>query len=237
MAWASSECTCIAETGPDEGWDMALVLVLAFSALGIFQVLRDVREELDADICQHMQERVEWLRQEIAQLFEEMEQNPQEPSRLDRGALHFMILQEWQFWPPAGHIFHTELGTEGETLLRNCHLHVELECMCIREQWQGDVLCFLHHPEDELMSRQEASLLQTFCTGSYLNVQKTAFWLQELMSIASVALPQMATYNFMVLPSPCFWKLKLTDILGKSLRIELILAVEEGNSETFVTME
>ncbi|XP_050753880.1 inositol 1,4,5-trisphosphate receptor-interacting protein-like 1 [Gymnogyps californianus] len=139
--------------------------------------------------------------------------------------------------PPRGHSFHLELGTEGEMLVRNSRLRVQLECMCTRERRLGDVLCFLHHPEDELMSSQEASLLQTLCTGSYLDVQKTALWLQELMTAACVAVPQAGTCKLTVLPSTRFCKLKLTNASKRSLSIELILAVQQGNSDSFVSME
>ncbi|NWS56936.1 IPIL1 protein, partial [Chunga burmeisteri] len=139
--------------------------------------------------------------------------------------------------PPPGHSFHLEMGTEGETLVRNCRLRVKLECMCTRERRLGDVLCFLHHPADELRSRQKASLLETLCTGSYLDVQKTAFWLQELMGAACAAVPQAARSKLTVLPSTRFCKLKVTNSFKISLFIELILAVQQGNEDTFVSME
>ncbi|OXB59123.1 hypothetical protein ASZ78_011263 [Callipepla squamata] len=62
---------------------------------------------------------------------------------------------------PPGHDFHLELGPEGEVGLRNSRLRVELLCMCARELLLGDVLCFLHHPEDELRKKQMPSLLET----------------------------------------------------------------------------
>ncbi|XP_065695356.1 inositol 1,4,5-trisphosphate receptor-interacting protein-like 1 [Patagioenas fasciata] len=139
--------------------------------------------------------------------------------------------------PPPGHSFHLELGTEGEMPLRNSQLRVELECMCIREQKLGDMLCFIHHPKDELRGRQEASLLQTLCTGPYLDMQKTAFWLQELMTAACVAVLQSATCKPTVLPSPRYCKLRMTTAFETSLSIELVLAVQQDNSDTFVTME
>ncbi|KAK2538898.1 hypothetical protein Q9233_001819 [Columba guinea] len=109
--------------------------------------------------------------------------------------------------------------------------------MCIREGKLGDMLCFIQHPEDELMGHQEASLLQTLCTGPYLDMHKTAFWLQELMTAACVALLQSATCKLTVLPSPRFCKLKMTTAYEASPSIELVLAVQQGNSDTFVTME
>ncbi|XP_068253493.1 inositol 1,4,5-trisphosphate receptor-interacting protein-like 1 [Nyctibius grandis] len=137
---------------------------------------------------------------------------------------------------PPGHSFHLDLDTEGEVQERNSCVRVELECLCRREQLLGDMLCFLHHPEDELM-RQEFSLLQTLCTGSYLDVEKAALWLQQQMETACVAEPRWAKCQVTVLPSRRFCELKVTNSRRTSLSIELILAVQQGNSDTFVTME
>ncbi|XP_065694427.1 inositol 1,4,5-trisphosphate receptor-interacting protein-like [Patagioenas fasciata] len=139
--------------------------------------------------------------------------------------------------PPPGHSFHLELVPKAEMLLRYSRLRVELECMCIRERKLGDMLCFIHHPEDELRGRQEASLLQTLCTGPYLDMQKTAFWLQELMTAACVAVLQSDRCKLTVLPPPHFCKLRMTNASRTSLSIELVLAVQQDNSDTFVTME
>ncbi|XP_075357759.1 uncharacterized protein LOC142409888 [Mycteria americana] len=369
-ARASGECAHGGEVGL--GWTraraetrapgeraMALVIAYALTVLGIIHLPPAVGDDLRAATHGHLQQHVEQLIQDMAPLLEEMEQSPQEPSGMARGAVLCAAFQQWQFWafagglvllfwlcwwlwkrshepgssskhcsfrcleeeeeeeeeplhmdrllgvytswplpnrqkicmvvedvvndllcvsqilsgndfmprlqlavgvggflegqdacgedlvyrllvplkPPPGHSFHLELGTEGEMLGRSSRLRVELTCMCRRERWLGDVLCFLHHPEDELRSSQEASLLQTLCTHSYLDVQKTAFWLQELMAAASVAVPQADTWKLTVLPSTRFCKLKLTDSFQRSLSIELILAVQQGNSDTFVSME
>ncbi|POI31566.1 hypothetical protein CIB84_004683 [Bambusicola thoracicus] len=85
---------------------------------------------------------------------------------------------------PHGHAFHPELGDEGDMLARNSRIRVELVCMCTREQQLGDVLCFLHHTEEELSQKQDPSLLQTLCTGSYLDVQKTVAWFN--MQLAAI---------------------------------------------------
>lgn len=55
-----------------------------------------------------------------------------------------------------------------------------------------DMLCFLHNPE-KLRRKQMASLLHTLCTSSYLDVQKTATWFQELVTEAWAAMPQSST--------------------------------------------
>ena len=74
---------------------------------------------------------------------------------------------------PRGHAFHLELGTAEEMPARNSRLHVELECTCMRERLVEDLLCFLHHPEEELRKNQGPSLLGTLCTGPYLDMEET----------------------------------------------------------------
>ncbi|XP_014807062.1 PREDICTED: inositol 1,4,5-trisphosphate receptor-interacting protein-like 1 [Calidris pugnax] len=137
--------------------------------------------------------------------------------------------------PPPGHSFHLKRDSKGDNPVRDSRLLVTLECTCQRHRRLGDMLCFLHHPEDELMTRQEANLLQTLCIGSYLDMQKTAFWLQGLMTAASVDLFEDILCRLTVLPSTRFCKFKLTNSVGTFLYVELILAVKVGN--TFVTME
>ncbi|XP_053922976.1 LOW QUALITY PROTEIN: inositol 1,4,5-trisphosphate receptor-interacting protein-like 1 [Cuculus canorus] len=139
--------------------------------------------------------------------------------------------------PPCGHSFHLMLGPEREVPVRNVSVRVELECTCTGQQRTRNMLCFLHHPEDQLRSRQEASLLQTFCIGPYLNVQKTAFWLQVLLKISFMLLPCSTQYDLTVLPSTRYCRLKLIDDFESSFCIELILAVQEGSSGPLVAME
>ncbi|CAM9110604.1 unnamed protein product [Bubo scandiacus] len=91
--------------------------------------------------------------------------------------------------PPRGHAFHLELGTPGEMPAKVSCVHMELECTCAREQLVENTLCFLHHPEGELRRNQDPSLLQTLCTDSYLDVQKTALWVQDSVSSAWVVVP------------------------------------------------
>lgn len=100
-------------------------------------------------------------------------------------------------------------------------LCMEMECMRTREQWLGDRLCSLHHPEDELI-RQGASLLQTLCTSSsYPDVQKTAFWLKAHES----SLCCCGTGAHMQADGAALHLLMLTNTLQRSLPIELVLAV------------
>uniref|UniRef100_A0A8B9I9N7 Inositol 1,4,5-trisphosphate receptor-interacting protein-like 1 n=1 Tax=Anser brachyrhynchus TaxID=132585 RepID=A0A8B9I9N7_9AVES len=139
--------------------------------------------------------------------------------------------------PPPGHAFHTELGAAGETPAKNPGLRVELECACARERLVGDMLCFLHHPEDELKRRQEPSLLRTLCTGSYLDVEETTRWFQALVKAAWELLPQSRHCRLTVLPSHRSCKLRLANTFESTLSIEITLGVRLDDSDTFLSLE
>ena len=95
--------------------------------------------------------------------------------------------------PPPGHTLHPELGAAGETPARNSCLRMELECACPRERLVGDMLYFLHHPEDKLRRGQKPSLLRTLCTGSYLDVEETICWFQTSVKAARIFFHSHAT--------------------------------------------
>uniref|UniRef100_A0A663EQJ8 Mab-21-like HhH/H2TH-like domain-containing protein n=1 Tax=Aquila chrysaetos chrysaetos TaxID=223781 RepID=A0A663EQJ8_AQUCH len=135
--------------------------------------------------------------------------------------------------PPRGHAFHLE----GETPARNFCVHVELVCTCRREQLAGEMLCFLHHPEEELRRDQGPSLLRTLCTDSYLDVQKTAHWFQNFVRSAWAVVPLSRRYNMTVLPSSHSCKLQLTNASRRTLFIEMVFGVQQGNSDIFVSSQ
>ncbi|XP_075357772.1 LOW QUALITY PROTEIN: inositol 1,4,5-trisphosphate receptor-interacting protein-like 1 [Mycteria americana] len=139
--------------------------------------------------------------------------------------------------PPRGHAFHLELGTAREMLARNFCIRVELECTCTRERPAGEMLCFLHHPEEELRRNQDPSLLGTLCTGSYLDVQKTARWFQILVKAAWVVLPESAQCRLTVLPSSRSCKFRVTKGNNKSLCIEMMFGVQQGDSDIFLSSQ
>ncbi|XP_061232105.1 inositol 1,4,5-trisphosphate receptor-interacting protein-like 1 [Neopsephotus bourkii] len=138
--------------------------------------------------------------------------------------------------PPRGHAFHLEAGAVGQRLLDFC-IRVELVCTCRTEETLGDTLCFHHHPEEALRKNQKPSLLHTLCTGSYLDVQKTAVWLQDFVSSAWEFLPQSRHYSMKVLPSSRSCKLQLIHISGRTLLIEMMPGVQQGNSDIFVSSQ
>ncbi|XP_064278673.1 inositol 1,4,5-trisphosphate receptor-interacting protein-like 1 [Passer domesticus] len=135
--------------------------------------------------------------------------------------------------PPRGHSFHLELESEEQRHVRNFRVRVQLECTCTGEQQAEDMLCFLHHPEEELRSSQDPSLLDTLCTGSYLDVQKTARWFYQLVRAIWPALPQSHNWHLSVMPSTRSCQFKVT-YGQESFRIELFFGVRRGDSAIFV---
>lgn len=49
----------------------------------------------------------------------------------------------------------------------------------MREWLLGNMLCLVHHTQEELREKQEPSLLDIFCQGSYLHVEETTHGLQN----------------------------------------------------------
>ncbi|NXI14465.1 IPIL1 protein, partial [Irena cyanogastra] len=134
--------------------------------------------------------------------------------------------------PPPGHAFHLELDTAG-MLQRNFSVRVELLCTCTRERLEEDVLCFLHHPEEELRRKQEASLLHTLCSGSYLDVEKTVQFFCRFVRVAWLLLPQSRHWRLTLQPCSRSCKFQLSKDM-QSLTAEMIFAVRQGDSDIFV---
>ncbi|NXJ94365.1 IPIL1 protein, partial [Corythaixoides concolor] len=110
--------------------------------------------------------------------------------------------------PPPGHSFSQELDTTGQLPARRVRL--VRECTCTREQLLGDILCFLHHPDDKLLKDQSSYLLHTLCTDSYLDLEKIVRWSQQLVRSAWLLLPQLHHWQLTVLPSSKSCKFQLT---------------------------
>ncbi|KAM9287715.1 inositol 1,4,5-trisphosphate receptor-interacting protein-like 1 [Cariama cristata] len=139
--------------------------------------------------------------------------------------------------PPRGHAFHLERDTTGQVPAKNYRIRVELLCTCTAEQLAGEMLCFVHHPEEELRRNQDPSLLRTLCTGCYLDVQKTACWLHQLVKAAWVDLPESHTCRLKMLPPGRSCKFQVTKGDIKSLLIELLFGVQLGDSDIFVSSQ
>ncbi|NWT14202.1 IPIL1 protein, partial [Vireo altiloquus] len=136
--------------------------------------------------------------------------------------------------PPAGHVFHLEPDTTGDMPGTSMRIRVELVCTCTGEQ---NTPCFLHHSEEELKRNQVANCLHTLCTGPYLDVEKIALWFQTFVISAWPVVPQSSHYKVQVLPSSRSCKMKLTKASGRSLFVETIFSVQEGDSDIFLSSQ
>ncbi|NXQ35196.1 IPIL1 protein, partial [Alaudala cheleensis] len=138
--------------------------------------------------------------------------------------------------PPRGHSFQLELDTAAERHVRNFRVRVQLECTSRREQQGENMLCFLHYSKKELRGKQDPSLLDTLCTGSYLDVHKTAHWFYQLVRETWSALPQSQSWRLILLPSRHSCQFKVTN--GReSFRIEMLFGVRRGDSDIFVSSQ
>ncbi|NXI04642.1 IPIL1 protein, partial [Pachycephala philippinensis] len=134
--------------------------------------------------------------------------------------------------PPPGHAFHLELDTAGMPQ-RNFCVRVELLCTCMKEQLGENMLCFLHHREEELRRKQDPSLLHTLCTGSYLDVEKTVHWFYRFVRVAWLLLPQSCHWHLTSQPSDRSCKFQLSKD-KESIIVEMIFGVQQGDSDIFV---
>ncbi|NXO28080.1 IPIL1 protein, partial [Cisticola juncidis] len=139
--------------------------------------------------------------------------------------------------PPRGYSFHLEPDITWETPLQSMCLRVELVCTCTREQPDQEVLCLLHHSQEELRRNQVASLLHTLCTGPYLDGEKIALWFQTFVISAWSVVPQSRHYRMKVLPSRRSCKMELMKASGRSLPVELVFSVQQGDSDIFLSSQ
>ncbi|NWS35933.1 IPIL1 protein, partial [Polioptila caerulea] len=138
--------------------------------------------------------------------------------------------------PPRGHSFHLELETAEQRQVRNFRVRVQQECTCASGRRGKNTLCFLHHPEEELRSFQDPSLLHTLCTSSYLDVHKTARWFYQLVRATWPALQQSHNWHLVLLPSRRSCQFKVSKDT-ESYRIEVLFGVQQGNSDIFVSSQ
>ncbi|XP_048155925.1 uncharacterized protein LOC125324310 [Corvus hawaiiensis] len=138
--------------------------------------------------------------------------------------------------PPPGHAFHLELNSAGQMAARTFCVRVELVCTCEREQLGEKLLCFLHHSQEELRRKQKPSLLETLCTGSYLDVEKTSHWFYQLVRCSWLHLPQ--SYSWHLVFQPCSRSCQFRLSKGKkSLMVEMLFGVRHGDSDIFVVSQ
>ncbi|XP_053910775.1 inositol 1,4,5-trisphosphate receptor-interacting protein-like 1 [Cuculus canorus] len=135
---------------------------------------------------------------------------------------------------PRGHRFQLQMGATGQMPVEDPRIYVELECTCTGQQ---NMLCFLHHSEEELTRNQDPSLLHILCTGSYLDVQKTALCFQTFVMSTWMDVSHSHCYYMEMLPSSRSCKLQLTGASRRTLFIELIFGVQQGDSDIFLSSQ
>ncbi|XP_056372240.1 inositol 1,4,5-trisphosphate receptor-interacting protein-like 1 [Oenanthe melanoleuca] len=136
--------------------------------------------------------------------------------------------------PPPGHAFHLERNSTGQVAARTFSVRVELVCTCKGEQLGQKLLCLLHHSQEEL--RQERSLLETLCTGSYLDVEKTSRWFYQLVRCSWLHVPQC--YSWHLVFQPCSRSCRFQLSRGqRSLMVEMLFGVRQGDSDIFVSSQ
>lgn len=139
--------------------------------------------------------------------------------------------------PPPGYAFHLEPDTTGKMPRTSMRIRVEQVCTCTGEQPDQNKLCFLHHSEKELTRNQVTSLLYTLCTGPYLDGEKIALWFQTFVISAWSVMPQSRQYSMKVLPSCRSCKMKLMKNSGRSLLVEMVFSVQQGDSDIFLSSQ
>ncbi|NXH04225.1 IPIL1 protein, partial [Loxia leucoptera] len=138
--------------------------------------------------------------------------------------------------PPPGHGFHLELNSAGQVSARTFSIRVELVCTFEKEQLGEEPLCFLHHSRKELGWKQKLSLLETLCTSSYLDVEKTSCWFFQLVRSSWLQVPQWHSWH--VVFQPCSRSCRLQLSKGrKSLTVEILFGVRQEDSDIFVVSQ
>ncbi|NXB18913.1 IPIL1 protein, partial [Rhagologus leucostigma] len=124
--------------------------------------------------------------------------------------------------PPPGHSFSVD-STKRPPAGR---VRVALECLCSGERLLGQ-MCFLHASGGQLPRDQDWYLLDTLCTGSYLDAEKVARWVQTLVASAWLLLPHSLHCQLTALPPGKSCSFQLTGTSGTQIRLEMALAVQQ----------
>ncbi|NXI11514.1 IPIL1 protein, partial [Irena cyanogastra] len=134
--------------------------------------------------------------------------------------------------PPRGHTFHLELDA-ADMPQRNFRVRVGLLCTCRGAHKRMDMLCFLHYREEILRRLQGRSLLDTLCTDSYLDVEKTVQWFCRFLRRVWVVFLRPRHWRIRALPSSrsCRFQVSKGE---ESFMGEIIFGVRRGDSDIFV---
>uniref|UniRef100_A0A674GN27 Inositol 1,4,5-trisphosphate receptor-interacting protein-like 1 n=1 Tax=Taeniopygia guttata TaxID=59729 RepID=A0A674GN27_TAEGU len=134
--------------------------------------------------------------------------------------------------PPPGHSFSLE-STKWSPARR---IRVVLECLCSGEKLRGHT-CFLHASGGQLLRDEEWYLMDTLCTGSYLDPKKVSRWVQRLVVSAWLLLPYSCHCQLTALSSGKSCRFRLSSTSGLHCIIEMALAVQQGSSGAYLSLE
>ncbi|NWT89016.1 IPIL1 protein, partial [Lanius ludovicianus] len=129
--------------------------------------------------------------------------------------------------PPPGHSFILEQDTVRQHPERCSDIRVELECTCSMERLMGYSLCFVHRQGNELLQDHSSLLLETLCTGSYLNIEQISTWVQNLLFSACLRLPQWPRRSLRLLPCSHSCKFLVSSPSEEQSCTEMFFAVHE----------
>ncbi|NXO81546.1 IPIL1 protein, partial [Sitta europaea] len=135
--------------------------------------------------------------------------------------------------PPPGHSFLLESTRQPP----GRRIRVALECLCSGEQPLLGQTCFLHTSGGQLPMDQPGYLLDTLCTGSFLDTQQVIRWVQTLVAAAWRLLPYSYHCQLTALPSSKSCSFLLSSTSGLSCHIEMALAVEQGSSGACLSLD
>lgn len=139
--------------------------------------------------------------------------------------------------PPPGHSFILEQGTMRQRPERCSDIRVVLECTCSMEPEMGYSLCFVHRRGKELLQDHKSLVLETLCTGFYLNVEQISSWVQNLLCAAWLRLPQLPRWRLMPLSCSRSCKFLVSSPSEEQSCTEMFFAVHEGRTGSFVVLE
>lgn len=136
--------------------------------------------------------------------------------------------------PPIGHTFHLEHDTDQQKPGRNFRVRVELECSCPEENEGVNLLCFLHHPDVVRRSTRQPNLLDSLCTGFYLDVHKIVLWFCALVRASWRRLPQSRSWHLVLQASARSCNLRLNNN-QESFLVKVLFGVQRHTSDIFIT--
>lgn len=139
--------------------------------------------------------------------------------------------------PPPGHSFILERETLRQPPERCSDIRVVLECTCFMEHELGYSLCFLHRRGNKLLQDHRSLVLDTLCTGLYLNVEQISTWAQNLLFSAWLRLPQWPCRHLTLLPCSRSCKFLVSSPSKEQSCTQMFFAVHERSTSSFIVLE